>query len=904
MIYNRKLYFTLFVMLLLTFTSFFQQPRGGRTSQILSKNCINLQSKNPKGILLNPKSCTKNEADGNKKVRLKYDSNGYFIDDNGQITPSWYNEELERLGNNNWVKWLAIAKPTLDIIFDEQNKALIFGGEFNDKYSIWVWKPDIKDKDAPPQELSLIDLLAGDKSDKQFANFLKDKNNYNNSRIPDIIKTWHSGKGGQTIKAILPRLCGNKDVSLGDSPSSDRQWEEYFKPFDPTHDQPKCISDALNSGNPPLSFLTVDEKGEYHVWRSAKGTNVLPVPWYKDFQENVKNNKLVGWWAIAKMDNCEVYPIESSKAYVTVCGDSIQCFRFKGDLDFYTPLELLDKRDQRILCGEMKNPSKYENSPIQEFAQKWIRTGEENKIVSYFEDKGINIEQNLKSQLEASLDVYSEKKYYLVEVEESGVRKYKIYDNGSPRDSEWYNSEIHSWRDPWIAKLALVKNIHVTIIDSSEVRSKGLVSFVVSKGNEHFLWSWKLNPNPDNLKEYAPLETIYDISPDKNIKNKYAEAIKNNKSVFFDATLKSNILDHFQNKLWAIRQIYPNTVHVPRSGYAPLTLLESTSTSEIPPPLERAFDNGNRLQYLIEENGDFHIYGNSRVAPSDIVWFQEVHHFNDTWLAWLCLADPTIKVVKSAGTGSPTRLCMISREDRENLWSWVASNAASPRPPAQYHLVKGAEAFELSGNPMGGYIKGLYEQSEQTSEAEKLFFLEKADAPQTFTLSDFLDYPTGSPNRVLLWRKKPDTKTMLRVGVKPDFNTDAIKINLVEGISGLDFWKQIAERYQQKWCAEKFKEKIAREPKPDLEAWFGKERLGLAKGATVGVFLPENCGTYICRDFDFTSFEAIRGKVDDLIYIPKNVPNKDVFFQSWVATKWDTIVWRANPLGYFDRVNL
>lgn len=244
---------------------------------------------------------------------------------------------------------------------------------------------------------------------------------------------------------------------------------------------------------------------------------------------------------------------------------------------------------------------------------------------------------------------------------------------------------------------------------------------------------------------------------------------------------------------------------------------------------------------------------------------------------------------------------MVSGNDTDhNLWSWVARSNPN-HIHKEYLLVNGQEKFFLTNTPFADYIGAL---SESISRGERDFFLQKADQPQSFTLMDFFADGFGGPGRVLLWRDYHTSQNYLsKVG---DVANPAMPIYCFLPESAFQ-WDKLAQRYNKEWVRMRFTSDVAKRDNNAQEVWFGERRIGIMRDNQVGIFLPPGQGF---RNFGYANYLLIKNLEyqEKLVYKPRetngiDAPPKEDFFRSWVNEKWDREIWRANPLGFFDRVS-
>ncbi|MEL7192550.1 MAG: hypothetical protein AAFO96_08930 [Bacteroidota bacterium] len=831
--------------------------------------------------------------------------------------------------NNKYLKWLAILTSTpqssnFDIIYENKAQGIfVFGETINGKYAVWVWKVNTKliqvqgntEQNAiRPKELKLVDLQAGDQADQEYAAFLK--TNFENSRLPEIIQKWEDSgyQTSYTVKAILPNPCGDSTLPEIDTDNLPEEGdiEEIFSPMDTDREvpQPQCITETTSSGDDSFNLLVSEHNGQsYAVWRKIQTTSPIrgeALNWYKPFSDKSPS---YSWLAIALLSNCETYAIPRTEAIISVCDTFVSCYRDRNDkknrIDEYRPLDLLDREDQRMLCEYLQIPANYENSPLKTLIEEvWYKDNRELKVVSYFDQKRTfsGNQESLSTQLKllqtsssGSLNAVIMQQYFLVEEKmNDGRKKYWIwYKDGQIKDS-WYTQELHAFRDPWVGKLALADT---SIVVLERELSDNIFTFIT--GNQgRFLWSWKLSPYQVAPQEYRVFKELADKAPAPILEQRFSDAFARHPDLY-GGFLKKHVRANLNGTNERIIQLYKRDAPTP-ADKSPLELLSSEEGNPvIPPPLEEAFEQVAPLTYLIQTDTDQYRTSEGQA----IEWYQQVAHFGNPWLAWLALVDNQISIV--AESPEPiTRVCFVLGANQSHLWSFV-EGIQPELPPNEYMLIKGNERFGLVDMPLSSYV---WELSENVSRAEQQFFLKYADTPDQFVLLDLYKPPPVSNSRIVLWRASDvSSQKMFRIWDELEHES-AILADLVEGQKKKDFWSQLAERYQVKWYREKFWLHIGQKKAANLHTWLGKERLGAKVNGEVGVFLSPDY-----RDFGFAPLSNILPLVDDLSFIPKErdakeVPSEAQFFRGWLHTDWTKVkekgqpIWRANPLGYFDRL--
>ena len=829
-----------------------------------------------------------------------------ILNPDGQPDSTWLSEEIEQyLGAKNMLNKLAVVKPNLDIILDEVNNALVFGGEFNNSYSVWIWKFDSTDTDAAPKELSFIDLVSGEAATKEFMQFLiqGDGEKYRNSRLPQMIRRWiDSGyKNEYQIISFLTDNCVQKNPK-GKKSDCTELAEKSDSIFDyNSKGEPKCLTEDLadHDYNLPIHFLVkkvISGSIDYEVWSASFETPATS--FYEKYAS--ENNKELAWLTIlcfACRVELEEFTYSSVLYSVYACDDRVLCVAI-GENRLYSPIILIDRdRRQADYVDSLKNnPTFYKSSIVYDLVREWAKDPSAKYIVKAFGDLSSYSYQGDSVDLTPHLDNTRNLTEGLSFLLKKDGKYYHRDEIKNVSDSWFTNVAPSDTANVWLAQLAALDN-GVKLLNK---RSKNY-TFITSYPQD-YLRAWKLDKSGNPI-EFAPLKNLYDKTKIENLASSYAKAIKSTPSSF-DVHLKKIISEYYKNgntERKKIRQIYPKNI-LPISSYSPLKQMDSNSSSVRPTPLEEALKLSKKMQYLIEDASKFYIYDNKLVASNKEVWFNEVKQYSNSWLAWLCLADPSIKTLISRSEIGELKVCLISDKDKKNLWS--LKMVGSTKVPSEYQLLNGLDSFGLTNVSIGSYVESIYAMPENVSDEEKEFFIDKADKPGSFKLLDYFKFPISSQQPVLLWRNLDvNKKDLLRIGVNVDHNADKIKLNLVEFADTGGFWKETKFRYNKDWLRGAFKDNMLLENSKYLEVWLGGNKLGLAKSTQVGVFLPPPK-----RSFGFTQLGEIQKLVDDLAYKPmekssnSGPPRIEVFFNSWVSSKWDKEIWRGNPLGYFDRV--
>lgn len=835
----------------------------------ISEDCFNKNEVSPMKMLSGkPGDCTDSILEN--LLTLKKENNVTFGIYNGKerISETWFSNDFIEL-KNRYVSWLSIINPNIEIIKKYHNNdefILIFGGNFGSenqkKYSIWAWKISKTNPKEKPKEINLVDLLAGSDSNRDFATYLKDTSNYENSFIPNLLESWKRNgyvDNYLSVKAILPQECGQVLRGDKDNPPKPDEVENYFLPIE--NDQPICINEALTTNEPVRMLVKVGTT--YNVWstKNAKPKNA-------DFFNNpeIKDNKWLAWWAIVAVEGCSIYPIGNSMV-LQVCDETINCINAsdtdkENPISIYNPLKLLNTEHQKKLCKALKVPKNYNDSPIKTLIENWADGKTKKfKIISYFNEIVINGKDSLVNQLNVDLDEDFKKHFYLIQTKKgNGKHQYYVCKNNDSKPlSTWYTDEIHAYKNPWLGKLALAdRNIKVLNIENDVITFK-----TNSNGDKPHLWSWKIKGKL-KPKEYAPLKDLIAAKNDMGLVYSFVKSIN-----VIDDALKNNIINHFKGNFNKILEFYPKKDNLSNTNYKPLNNLKVT---------DKIVDSSFTYKYLIQKNNKYY---NSASLNEEITWYNDLAAYNNKWFARLALTEPSIKIVSF----NEANICFVSPNSTGNLWSISTTNTISEKL-----LIKNSDTFFLTKTKMESYVNGL---PGNASESEKSIFINSITNDAEFEYGDFF-----FKNERVLFLIKKSTNILHRIS---DTKTDGIKLNLVNNedkqVISIFNWNQIATIYKKPWVRKEFEKNVVYNSAESFELWFGKNRLGINKSGRIGLFLSNEF-----RDFGYVSFQKIKSKNDNTIFKKTNLTLND-FMGTCVRDDWSqTKMWRANPLGLFDRI--
>jgi len=907
-----RYWISLLLLCILSSFFFFQMPQNGQAIQSLDPTCINKNKDDLFSLFEgDPAECTDSKISSGSLNTLDLQKNDVnlfsVIDNNRNREKTWYNNDvLLYTRNNEWVKCLAIAAPNLKLLYTNQSGIIVLGGSLRLNGAEAIWALKASNSNSRPDIIKLADLVAGDDADKDFINYLSktDSNRktfFANSRLPDLLNKWVANPSifSPTILAMYPATCltinnihqfRNYCVDNTDNP------ESLFSPVDQQKKQPFCITQFYKE---PLTtfkpfYMLVENKDSYEVWDIH--TNITPAEDYKVYKTKT-DPRYFAWLSIICNSNCriiETVPRNGIEYTVIGCDDRIECLG-KDSLVGFVKLVQREKQEEYISAVK----TDYNNSDVKKLINHWINNpGNRYIVIGYGDPEKYHINERQEAILDNLKQMIAPAKpahLRLLVQEVPDTTKFYIWEDGnlSPLPHPWYNRTIHAYRNPWLVLLAIAD-------PQAKVLSKqdGFLPIILSNPTSH-LRAWKIGPAAA-LQEYAPLKNLYWKGTGANPVTQMLTQLIVERSRLNPA-LSANIRNHFNGTRSAILQVFPSGVSWSNS---PLTTLGISGPLNIPDQLKTALSNNrndrDNLQFLTKDlDGSIHAGGSIISADSKLA--TALQKLEDPWLAWLALADPTLELVAYNNTeGSKyLNLCFVNGKDEKNhLWGWRQDPNDPTHFPREKILIDGSQKFLLTGIIQKSYLSVL---AESASEAERNFFLARTDKPESFELLDMLEYD-NEPKRILLWRNKNNpVQALYRVG--DNIDTLVVQLHLAEGAWDHQ-WTVLSERYRKDWCRNSFKTHIGRSRENGLEAWFGPERLGLALGDQLGVFQSPLPGK---RNFGFANYSNILELIDAAVFKPLKEnpgkkPDKEVFMQSCAGEKWDRHVWRANPLGYFDRV--
>lgn len=397
-----------------------------------------------------------------------------------------------------------------------------------------------------------------------------------------------------------------------------------------------------------------------------------------------------------------------------------------------------------------------------------------------------------------------------------------------------------------------------------------------------------------NVSSYIPVQLIVGVSASRQ----YIRSLRVNHS-YLESSF-SELIEHWRDtgEGQVVKAILPgDCVHPTPTFYDPLTLVGNPKKSEEQPKcLERALQSGASLSLLIEKNWwEYAKWTKDAKYPS---WYSSLKSNKNPWLAWLALADTSIKVVAE----NSSAFCFISENDLNTLWSWVVESSFVP---VQNRLLKGEENFGLLYKDQSAYIRGLRHDA---GPWERNLFLDYASKPDSFHLLDFFE-----SDRTMLYQKTQDKRRsrehILRVySVGQEIDSEQpIDFYYVDGTQGTDI-VGLQKAYNTWQFRQIVRDSLVMQDLLVKEAWFGSKRLGTVinrsaqnENALLQVFLGP--GDRFLTPISFGRVRKLVKKDGKHVYKNPSFDLKTDMFKGWLLEDWRrTGIWRANPLlGYFDR---
>ncbi|MBK7940554.1 MAG: hypothetical protein IPJ87_01530 [Flavobacteriales bacterium] len=327
-----------------------------------------------------------------------------------------------------------------------------------------------------------------------------------------------------------------------------------------------------------------------------------------------------------------------------------------------------------------------------------------------------------------------------------------------------------------------------------------------------------------------------------------------------------------------------------------------------------------QLDYLFDSNDRYYV--NTPSTP--VHWlsgFKGKYGIDPTGhLHLLAIADPNLGIItgQAAHDSVPNVLVFTYGSSKSKVYSWTWKNGEAP---TQRLLIDGSEQkFELTDEMLSDYVQAL-NTAGCSSDEDSLFIgmaLGRIKRDEVVWL-DWFREGAGVNDRLVLCaagkvQKARDGVMSVSVTRIGDGRT-GVKVPLILKLTDAGSEPVALHAFRKRyssnmgWKKPTLYEKVLANPVPQ-DFWLSltPDRVGIVtafrSNRYVSVFLQDKR-----RRFQFGPdlWEDMRDSIADdrLIYIPGGAPNDPgVLLRSCLKNEhgWERNYWRANPLGYFDRV--
>lgn len=888
----------------------------------LSYTCIKHSGRSPLELLGNGPACIQPRS---TFWYLMWDGAKYYIEKpDGTTSQTWYNKAFHSF-NNKWVDQLSIAtvdNSSIDVIkTNSSQKSFLAGYSYGDDYKIWSWKVQVgttkEGSNVKPTEFCLADLIEGPKGTREFAEYLKQDDNFERSLLPGIIE-----KGGKVI-AILPASCTENECAKFDTDGF--ATEDFKKGFSGT-DRPPCLEEGLNN-NEKVHFLVEYPNGHFGVWANLAGNpSIQPAPFYEKnhlkYAGDIDKKKWLAWFQIAKAACCEeIYSDETRGLHVLKCkgGKVIEAIKFGngGRFEYYNPIEkVYDPADKETIYNDAISGGGFASSPLKGMIEDWADDPSKARYVLAFADPTKANRTNVGSVRLAVEDAYNKSTWnnsdYLIGIctkkaDNSGYEdnpsSFEIVHKAGAASSppSWFRA-FSTYEPTFLARLVILfPDAHVT---GPDTRNNSLVVVLGENHHTSALTFSSFDKSPD--KEYPVFKHLHEVGNRRTLARELGNALRTG-NWQLSHFLKDHIHDYFTSGTPdRIRQVFPK-------GYADTVQLksrledlvgiirdESGIVKPIADPLKTAIASKASLNFLMENTRtrEYQLYkeNGTHITPPSYnrdPRMKEMLHLGNAWFSWLSMADTALQVI-AYKRSTKVKAILVSSKDPLLAWSWVAGDQYDG--PVERPFFDGrSQKFLLTDEPLASFVPGL---GVRASAKERAYYLTKAENPGSFDLLDFID----SPFRLLMYKESnTDTKQIFRLS---DNDTDApIDVTLIDK-SWTSDWSNLASLYNRPWVRQQFINDIGTSIRSPLASWFSTPRLGLARARSISVHVSDHSSP--SSRFSFVPFSSIKKLADnDRGFSYKGAKLKLNTYMRACMLPYDfdnARTWRADPLGYFDRV--
>lgn len=377
-----------------------------------------------------------------------------------------------------------------------------------------------------------------------------------------------------------------------------------------------------------------------------------------------------------------------------------------------------------------------------------------------------------------------------------------------------------------------------------------------------------------------------------------------------DKRLYSMILSYGQNKgTETIRAALPSSFS---NRITPLRSIGNPDGSEcVTNETKQKIQSGEPVDLLteFEQQNDFFSWKYGSKEHQKIQWINE--NYDDykgvCQLLNLGIIDNSLRKVAEIKTDTLIKLVFFFKNSAENLYCWTIRNGMLKENVV---LNGQKDVFQLTGTSCFEYLTHLKE--DLGSGAEKQFYKQHSDR-NSFELLDGFNLSNPS-ERIILWSTEHQpvvVNNVLQTNIyKLGENVSENKLKFLVSDSKVKDWKTFIERYNDpKWVRNKLLSLLIQNKFSDADYWFGNgNRFGICTYRNsfryMSVYL-NNLDNLHREIFGERAFKEILDlvKKDEVIFISGREPTEQEFFESCLKPEWNKTIWRANPLGYFDRKN-
>ncbi len=358
-----------------------------------------------------------------------------------------------------------------------------------------------------------------------------------------------------------------------------------------------------------------------------------------------------------------------------------------------------------------------------------------------------------------------------------------------------------------------------------------------------------------------------------------------------------------------IKQILPQIDHRDVHSLDPMTYLKAdTLISELPEILLEACENPSKdfeLDYLLEIGTDLYIWrgGSDLSTKTSHPWLNSklLNKLPNPWLAWYAIANEKVSVVLDEVNSIDKNrfsLCLIPTKNHIGLFGWKEQ---VKQKPVEVKILSKDQICKGSRSNMSLFLEHLAKHKSSTDNSEGNYYLNnlKLDIPyKQIKVFDYFIKPANR-SRSIIMETTRENKIIYSTS-----NNLPVEIEMMNTLRTRNF-KEFNNDYKSIWKPV-WRENIAFAWDADLKIeCFVKDRMAIKVKDTLTVRNKIDKR----KRFETRSFQKIKTKIESEINFVMHMDNS--FSQSKLlsaiarSTKWDLDgIWRANPIGYFDRTDL